>query len=388
MADKNINIRINADDKASGVLGRVGGGLRKLGGMLGMYFGARAIAGGVKSAVNAFIEQENATEDLRSALAKTGEATAGNMQKFQKLAQTIQSLTTMDDDAVVSQIAYAKNLGVTTDQLESVTTAAIGLSKMLRVDMSTAMMLVARASQGNTQTLTRYGIKIDESLSKAQKFNVVLKAGNSNFRLATEEAGRTAGRLAQLNNAWGDMKEGIGQAIVEGSNLPTVLDEIAIRMAAMNKSGAMSGLSADLGLTLDALKPLKTVLDGILDTIAAVSAVLGKGTENAQLLAKAITSGDIKGVFGMMGKSLQPLEEGSKAFQRRATERVAIAQAVNIERGEREQAKQKILSNLTSPANAGDVNAASNGNGSAWAGLSGGKTISDVCDKLDELTAK
>lgn len=387
MADKNINIRINADDKASGVLGRVGGGLRKLGGMLGMYFGARAIAGGVKSAVNAFIEQENATEDLRSALAKTGEATAGNMQKFQKLAQTIQSLTTMDDDAVVSQMAYAKNLGVTTDQLESVTTAAIGLSKMLRVDLSTAMMLVARASQGNTATFSKYGIKLDESLSKAQKFNVVLKAGNSNFRLATEEAGRTGGRLDQLNNAWGEMKEGIGEAIVKATNLPSALDNITLSMTALQKSGVFAEMASDIKMTVEALKPLKDGIvwllkpfDTLLTNVGATSAMVGKLSQNVSNIGSATLGGE--GLFTGV------VEAGKSDIKQRAQKWENFEKEKTTLRVERELAKQKILSNLNSPANAGDVNAASNGNGSAWANLSGGKTISDVCDKLDELTAK
>jgi hypothetical protein len=162
----------------------------------------------VKGAVRAFIEQENAE---RSLMAATGESIA----QFKKYAAGIQKLTIYGDEQILSQMAYAKNLGVTTDQLEEATTAAVGLAAKYRLDLATSMMLVGRASQGQTQMLTRYGIVLSESLSAQEKFNAVLRIGAENFKLAEAETETLQGTWRRFANNAGDFAETIVGAWVD-----------------------------------------------------------------------------------------------------------------------------------------------------------------------------
>ncbi len=78
------------------------------------------------------------------------------------------------------------------------------------------MMLIGRASQGQTQMLTRYGIILDENLTAQEKFNEVLKIGATAFELAEAEAETTSGSLKQMKNALGDIAEVIGQVFLPG----------------------------------------------------------------------------------------------------------------------------------------------------------------------------
>ena len=163
---------------------------------------------GVKGAVRAFMEQEKAERSLMA-------ATNQSIGSFKKFASEIQKATIYGDELILSQMAYAKNLGVTTDQLEAATTAAVGLAAKYRLDLATSMMLVGRASQGQTQMLTRYGIVLSESLTAQEKFNAVLKIGAEAFHLAEADTETLEGAWTQFKNAAGDFSETIVGAWVD-----------------------------------------------------------------------------------------------------------------------------------------------------------------------------
>jgi len=110
-------------------------------------------------------------------------------------------------------------LGVTVgklsgEQLKDATKAAIGLAAALDIDLHTAMMLVAKAAAGNTSTLSRYGIRLDENLSAQEKFNQILKTGADNFAIAQAQAKTYTGAMQQMKNAYSDIKEEIGKALM------------------------------------------------------------------------------------------------------------------------------------------------------------------------------
>lgn len=180
--------------------------------MAGMGGGIYAVKRGFEAVTKAAMVQERAELDLIAAV-------QGNIEQFKLYASQMQSLTVYSDEQILNQMAYAANLGVTKDKLKEATTAAIGLAARYRIDLAAAMMLVGRASQGQTQMLTRYGIIIDQNLSTQDKFNKLLEIGAQSFRLA-EEATRTAeGALAQLANTYGDMLEILGKPMAEALGL-------------------------------------------------------------------------------------------------------------------------------------------------------------------------
>jgi len=137
-------------------------GLAGLGG--GLYLLQKAFRG----TLSATAEQEKSENLLRAAI-------GSNIVEMKKYAATLQSMTIYGDEQILSQMAYGANLGITTEKLQAATKAAIGLAAKFRLDLSSAMMLVGRASQGQTQLLTRYGIVLDETLTPQEKFNELLK---------------------------------------------------------------------------------------------------------------------------------------------------------------------------------------------------------------------
>lgn len=172
--------------------------------MAGLGGGIYAVKRGFDAVTKAAMVQERAERDLMA-------ATQGSIAQYKAYAAQMQSLTVYGDEQILTQMAYARNLGVTKDKLQEAATAAIGLAARFRIDLASAMMLVGRASQGQTQMLTRYGIIIDQNLSAQDKFNELLKIGAQSFRLAEEETKTAEGALAQLKNTYGDILEIIGE---------------------------------------------------------------------------------------------------------------------------------------------------------------------------------
>jgi hypothetical protein len=132
-------------------------------------------------------------------------------------------------------MAYATNLGVTRDRLKEATKAAIGLAAKYKLDLQTAFMLIGRASKGQTQMLTRYGIVLGDTLTEQEKFNEILRLGAEAFGLATAEANTLQGSAEQLKNAWGDLKEAIGEGLDIGDSFKSLADGIRILTPAIAK---------------------------------------------------------------------------------------------------------------------------------------------------------
>jgi hypothetical protein len=210
IARNRANAQINAFNRS---IQRIG---RRMLAIAGVGGGIYAVKRGFDFITKAAMVQENAERELMA-------ATQSSITEFKNYAAAMQRLTIYGDEQIISQMAYAANLGVTTNKLKEATTAAIGLAARFRIDLSSAMMLVGRASQGQTQLLTRYGIVIDQSLSAQEKFNELLKIGAESFNLAQEAAKTAQGTTTQFRNALSDLGETLGDKI-----LPLMTDYIKL----------------------------------------------------------------------------------------------------------------------------------------------------------------
>lgn len=335
MADHNINIKIGAKNTTKGAFGRVTAGLKRIGAAIATYLSARAVTSFVKSSIESFMRQEDALNSLSAALSKNGEDVSALMPKYQKFAAAIQTVTKYGDEGTLEIMAYGRNLGITTDKLEDATRAAVGLAAKFKLDLRTSMMLVGRASQGQTQMLTRYGITLDDTLTDQEKFNTLLKIGGSNFRLAAEEANTLRGRVEQAKNAFGDMKENIGAAIVDGFNLSQMFDNLSLSIQASNQAGDFTNMINDLKILKDALKPVATFFLSIKDAAKGIGGGLFAGAEVVKGNVESLKQGDVKGFFTSGEELKQIAEAWQAAFLESATRRVTKAQTVNQLRGER-----------------------------------------------------
>ena len=185
----------------------------------GAAIGIGAMAGALAYSAKQFAEQQQADVDLAAAIRKRGDAVDEMLLKLQAEAVAIQKETKYGDELIQSLQAQAINMGIASDEATDATKAALGLAKAYGLDVVSAMRLVTRARVGDTATLKRYGIVLDDTLDAEQKYQAILKIGQSNYSLVQEEVKTLSGRFSQFKNAIGDVVQAFGGAFVEGVDL-------------------------------------------------------------------------------------------------------------------------------------------------------------------------
>ena len=231
--------------------------------MFGVALGAGALISGFKRLISLTMEQVKAEIELDAALRATGENVAVYSDKLKTAAGAIQNLTTYGDEAILSLMTQAKNMGVAAENLEWMAKAAIGLRQAThnQLDLARAMRLLGRAVNGDTTALKRYLPQLEGVTNASDRLRVILDALNAGWKEQQIYAQSLPGQWEQFKNRIGD----IGQTI--GSELLPVL----------------------MGLT-DALK----VSADRLDEITKKAPKTGKALE-------VMRGGAVGGIFGVTG---------------------------------------------------------------------------------------
>jgi len=178
------------------------------------------IGGGLYAAKRIFTDitgkamaQQEAVRKLAAAYSLTNDATAENVSASEAFAASLQKRTTLADELILSEMAFGKTLGITTDRLGDATVAAIGLTSH-GMELHEAMKIMALAFKGETGQLKERGILVDANLSAEEKFNELVRQGAEKFKLAEDATRSAAGAQAQFKNTLGDTKEVIGQTFL------------------------------------------------------------------------------------------------------------------------------------------------------------------------------
>jgi hypothetical protein len=194
-------------------------------------------------------EAESADIALQSALRATGLEVENNVRNLSSYADELMNVTIYDDEMIKNTMSTMQNIAKfsSVETLEQATKAAMGLADAFGMDLNTAMMLVGKAAAGNTAMLGRYGIVLDETASQEEKFNQVLQIGASYFSISEERAKSSTGKLEQLKNSWGELKEMLAGGIVPIlSKTVDILKPLIDRIA-----GAKDGLESQKKVILE-----------------------------------------------------------------------------------------------------------------------------------------
>jgi tetratricopeptide (TPR) repeat protein len=183
-----------------------------------------AIAGlGIAKSVQLFVRQEQAVFQLEQRIKSTGGAAGLTSQELQKMASSLQKVTTFGDEAVIEMqsllLTFTRIRG---DTFKRAQEAVLNVATALGTDLKSAAIQVGKALNdpvGQMTALSRSGIILSDSqkelirdfaeageLAKAQA--VILKELETEFGGAAKAAAKgLGGSLKQLSNAFGDMLE-------------------------------------------------------------------------------------------------------------------------------------------------------------------------------------
>ena len=212
-------VKKSADD-ASTSTATLQTGLGKLvqaaGGLIAIEEGTRRLIDFAKESVKAMSEQENATVKLTTALKAQGTATPELLARYIELSSQFQHTTVFADELVQGMEALLVQVGnVMPNQMKAALTAATDLSAGLGIDLRTATLLVGKAFEGETGTLKRYGIVIDDLKNSGDKTGAVLDAIHAKFGGQAQAQMETySGKVTNLSNRWNDFQERVGLLVI------------------------------------------------------------------------------------------------------------------------------------------------------------------------------
>jgi ribosomal protein S20 len=185
--------------------------------------------------IKAFSEQEDALNRLSQALRVSGEFSDQAVSSFEAYASQIQATTKFGDDLVLSQLALAKSIGATNDQAKLLVTAAANLSATFGGDLESNVTALGKTLSGTvgrelTKLIPELKALTAEQLRSGDAFELI----NSKFSgAASAELNTYSGSVAAAANAFNDLQEEIGAAIVlsldlqsKSSTLKTVYENI------------------------------------------------------------------------------------------------------------------------------------------------------------------
>jgi hypothetical protein len=192
---------------------------RQLAGLVGAGSAIYGIVSFSRAALDAFSKQELASRKLETAMRNLGVFSRAALEEQLAFASALQASTKYGDETITETQALLTTFGLYGDQLKTTTKAALDLASGLGIDLRSSALLLGKAAVGETSTLSRYGIVIDDGIPKAQRFAEALRQINERFGgAAAAEAETYSGRIAQLANRFDDLKERIGKLLLGPAN--------------------------------------------------------------------------------------------------------------------------------------------------------------------------
>lgn len=270
----------------------------------GVAFGAITLA--VKDALEASAEAAKVQAQLGAVLKSTGGIAGVTAQKAIELSKALQKQTTYGDEAILS----AENMLLTftnikDDIFPDATKIVLDMSTALGTDLKSSAIQLGKALQDpilGVSALRRVGVNFSkdqqevikslvETGRSAEAQAMIMKELTKEFGGSASAAAQTfAGRMTQLNEQIGDVKESIGNALI-----PVITDLLTKITPIVEKTGewieknpelvkqiiiiagAATGVVAlvsAIGLVLIALNPVAIVIGGILITLGLIGKII------------------------------------------------------------------------------------------------------------------
>jgi hypothetical protein len=247
--------------------------------------GFRLLTQFVGDSVEAYAASEASSKKLTTALRLQGPAAQAARDDYDALAKQFQRTTVFEDDLISSMQTLLVQVGnVMPSQMGRALTAATDLASGLGIDLEQATTLVAKAFAGNTESLGRYGINIDEARFKTEGATYVLDEIQKRFGgQAQAELDTYAGKVKQMANAWGDVKEGIGRLIVEDPVLKAALE--LTNRALTDQETATNGASNAWGVWAGLLPQSVQAFRGAREELEPYAELINTIAESTRMVA-------------------------------------------------------------------------------------------------------
>ena len=265
-----VNIKINADDMASG---KISGLNSKLKSMRGTFLGVAAAGGLVTGMLGVMtkssLDQQIGINQLDNALKNVNTSYAEQKTAIEEAISATQAKTNFGDED--QRQSLAKIIALTGDNSNALDALAVStdLASAMGMDLSNASLLVSKALSGQASSLTRYGIQIEEGATNTE----ILATLQEKFAGSAEAA---ADPTTQLGNRIGDLAQSIGDVLLPVlETLVPMIDNAVQKVIAFTEenpeltkvlviaAGALGAIALALGTFGLAIPPIITAITGL-----------------------------------------------------------------------------------------------------------------------------
>lgn len=207
-----ITAATNSINKIDSQISRVTRGLQKFSGLLaGGTAGAAAVAFIVRTN-DAYKESEKAVNLFTKAYQNLTTATQADVREQLDYADKLQKVTKYTDEQILAVQTQLVTYGLMGEELKRATLATLNLATKTGSTESAAK-LMGKAFQGQTDTLSKYGIKIDSNAKGAAKYAAVIAEVENRLGGMAETEGRSLKAGERLGKSMDELYEKIGRLV-------------------------------------------------------------------------------------------------------------------------------------------------------------------------------
>lgn len=227
--------------------------------------------------------QEEAEVKLAAVLKATGEAAGYNTQELTAMAGSMQGVTTVGDETIISGMSILATFKeVRKEGFERATMAALDMSAVMGTDLNSSVVQIGKALNDpikGLSSLSRVGVSFTEQqkdqIAVLQESGDIMGAQSIILKELESQFGGTAaalrdnfkGAVTAASNSWGDLQEQIGFTITK--------NEFFIESAKLAET-VFNGWTGDIKDNKEAMNALaKAVGVGIIDAIGGGIEVVG-----------------------------------------------------------------------------------------------------------------
>lgn len=238
MAENTILIQTDLDNsKVQKSIKEVEGSFDKLASAATKAFAAYFSFQSVKKVIHAAMEQEDAINRLNQSLRAAGTYSLEASKSMQEFADRMQETTILQDEAVLSGLALARNMTKTNEEAQKLTQAAIDLSTATGKDLPTAITLLGKTLTGSATGLKLAGINTKEFTAEQLKAGAAIDALAARFEgVAAGQVNTFSGAITQAGNNFNSFLASLGSVITQSPVLINSIKMISDYFAGLAKT--------------------------------------------------------------------------------------------------------------------------------------------------------
>ncbi len=261
---------------------------------------------GARDLVQSFAEQDRAVQGLANSLKIAGEFTQEAQADFERFASELQKVSVVGDETSLRLLAIAKSMRLTNDQAKKLVEASVDLSAATGKNLEESFRQLLKTFGGYAGELGEVFPALKEFTAEQMKAGAAVDAVAAQFAgFGKGQLATFSGRMAQIANQFGDLKEQAGRfiaAVVDsglGDFIQTTLAVFTDKLKAIAddfKGGGTQAKSfADAAVA--GLKAVGFVVAGVVDGISLLRA----GFRELQIIAIDSMGTMLRTMKGMSG---------------------------------------------------------------------------------------